>query len=176
MYFISDNNIFVCGFLYLNFDKVDYDWYLVFIRRLRYIFLIFVNDFCQLIILECFQMVFMLGDFVFWFLELGLLIGDDFVEQFVSFCWVNNLNGVFLFLLVGFYFEVDFDIVLIGSLVFKYIVVVNVNWISEMSLFFVGERIMNVVFLFEGDIIYVISLVEFGVNEVIVIVLRILSC
>ena len=108
-------------------------------------------------------------------MEPGSLTGDDFVEQSASSCWVNNLNGVFPFMLAGFYFEVDLDTALIGSPAFKYIAAVNANRISEMSSPSAGERIMNVVFSPEGDTIYAISLAEPGANEVIVTVSRISS-
>ena len=134
-----------------------------------------VNKLRQSTTSDCSEVTLTSGDFVLWPLEPGSLTEDDFVEQSASSCWVNSLNGVFPFLLAGFYFEVDNDTALVGSPAFKYVAAVNAGRISEMNSPSAGERIMNVVFAPEGDTIYAISLAEPGANEVIVTVSRISS-
>lgn len=157
----------------VSYEKVDCDWYLVFTRRPRYTLLTSINELRQSTTSGCSEVTLTSGDFVLW--PLGPTSGDDLVDQSASSCWVNNLRGVFPFLLEGFYSEPDNDTALIGSPAFTYVAAVNADRLSKMNSPSAGERIMNVIFSPEGDTIYAISLAEPGASEVTVIVSRISS-
>lgn len=52
------------------------------------------------------------------------------------------------------------EIILVGSLFFKYVVVVNVDLLNEVFFVLIRYMVEEIVFFFEVDVIYFISLNE----------------
>lgn len=140
LYFIVDDEVFVCGyFFYRLVDFGGFSWYSygwVFEKELKFFILEFKE--CFFFFLFYGLVFFFKLKFFFWLIELRILMKELFFENGLCLIWLDKVCFFFLFLFVGFYKKLFKEIVLVGSLFFKYVVVVDFDLLNEFSFYFIS--------------------------------------
>ena len=153
MHFTKDNKTLVCGYLpYMFEENIDYGlsgWVpyhnpVIILGQLNY---------------DCLFQV----DLVLWPLEPKTKAKEYFSHD----GWVKNVQSVFSSLVIGFYKWLDNETALIGSPSFKYVAAVHVDSLSEANWTFTRQAVEEVVFSFEGDVIYSITSKDEGSSSAV---------